>query len=98
MTTAIPSKPFPNGSTYEFFDHNFCSRCKKRKLYPDGMPMLDNCRIETAINEASLDRGKWPGNDIVHINGYSYICREFENDDLELMRKYSEMFIGRNKE
>ena len=86
-----PSRPFPNGSTFEFFNEVFCCRCTKLKLDDDGMPLEDNCEIENAIAEAQFDEKAWPENDIVEVNGHYHVCRHFHSEDESLMYKFREI-------
>ena len=87
-----PSVPFPNGSTYMFFDDAFCCRCTKYKLNEEGMPLPDNCGTEEAINRAQLDTTLWPGEDIVSTETFSYVCLGFESEDAEVMEQYRALF------
>jgi hypothetical protein len=85
-----PSKPFPNGSSYMFFNDAFCCRCNKYKLNADGMPLPDNCETENIIAEFRLNA--WPQDTIVNVGDISHVCLLFENDDDNLMRQYRALF------
>jgi len=89
-----PSKPFPNGSTYDFFNNHFCCRCNKYKVDREGMPLPDNCTTENALAEAQFDESKWPSNDIVGIKDINHICLHFTADDESVMESYKALFKG----
>jgi len=92
MAKHKPSRPFPNGSTFAFFNDAFCCRCKKYKLNDDGLPTDDNCTVENAISEAQFDIEKYPQDDIVEVGGYLHVCLHFESDDDEVMQGYKGLF------
>ena len=86
------SAPFPNGSTYEYFNDAFCCRCTKYKLNKDGMPLPDNCEAENTLAAAQFDLEKWPGDDIVEVNGHYHVCLRFEGKDAAVMNRYRALF------
>ena len=87
-----PSVPFPNGSTYMFFNDAFCCRCTKYRLDKEELPLPDNCGIENAISKAQLDASLWPGEDIVSTDTFSHICLGFDSEDDEVMNQYRALF------
>ena len=92
MGAYIQSKPFPNGSTFEYFNGAFCCRCRKYRLDDEGMPLPDNCEIENAIARAQFDVRHWPKDEIVRVGDMYHICLHFESDDTEMMKHYRELF------
>ena len=89
-----PSRPFPNGMTFMFFNESFCCRCDKYKLDDDGMPLPDNCKVEEVISQAQFDESKWPADDIVEVGDMDHICLRFKSDGAYTMRRYRELFEG----
>ena len=88
-----PSSPFPNGTTYWFFNENFCCRCDKYSIDVDtGEPLSDNCEIADAIERAQFDDSAWPGSDIVEDNNMGYMCLRFESGNAEIMQNYKRFF------
>ena len=87
-----PSVPFPNGSTYEYFNDIFCCRCTKYRFDEKGMPLPDSCGIENAISKAQLDASLWLGEDIIQVNGFSHVCLHFESSDADVMNQYRALF------
>ena len=87
-----PSKPFPNGMTYDFFLDNFCGLCKKYKADSHGMPLPGNCSTEEALAQMVFGLGKWPDDDIVQVGDMHHICLHFESEDAELMTQYRAIF------
>ena len=87
---AKPSKPFSNGSEYEYFYGAFCERCKKAPLESNGIG--GDCKLENALAIGSTDN--WPAEavDIVQISGHSHVCINYESDDAELMNQYRALF------
>lgn len=58
-----PSRPFSNGTEYEFFKDNWCYRCRAHKERPDGFPEFPEnggCPIEDAMENARFDISKFP--------------------------------------
>ena len=48
MIKIKPSKPFSNGTSYEFFVENFCYRCKHGKINENGFaeyPEKGGCKV-----------------------------------------------------
>ena len=96
-----PSKPFPNGTTYEIFLDNFCYRCKKHKEDEQGFCAYveeGGCPIENAMEEARFGN-PFPSDDIVQVENEVAIlvwhaCSKFETDDTDLMKEYNKM-MGR---
>jgi hypothetical protein len=84
-----PTKPFPNGSTYEYFNGAFCCRCSKLKLDDAGMPLSDNCPIENAL-AIGLD-DCWPSNEIVEVPGADYYCLHFKSEEPLIMEQYHDL-------
>lgn len=78
-----PSSPFPNGSAYDYFEHNFCNRCK----HGEG-----NCDIADAIIVAMFDETAWPADKIVETDHAYHVCTKFESDDKDLMAQYHRLF------
>ena len=101
-TELKPSKPFPNGISYEFFLECFCWRCKKHKENERGYCAFVNeggCPIENALEDARWGE-PFPSEDIVEVHRGNEIncwhaCTKFETDDIELMKKYNSM-MGRS--
>ena len=92
MSDYKPSTPFPNGSTFAFFNDNFCCRCKKYKLDGERMPLPENCEVENAIAAAQFDLEQWPKNDIVQVGDVDHVCLRFESDNQETMKHYKALF------
>lgn len=95
MKEILPSIPFSNGMSYEFFLECFCYRCKKHKVNDDGFCAFveqGGCPIENAMENARFGE-PFPSEDIVRIveNGkttYWNICKAFETDDKDIMRQF----------
>lgn len=104
--TLEPSSPFPNGMSYELFCEIFCYRCKKGKINPNGFaeyPENGGCTIWDAMENARFDTKLFPCNDIVQIreNGkveYWHVCKAFETDDANSMKKFNKLFEGTTKD
>ena len=100
-----PSKPFPNGMTYEFFLENFCYRCNKHKVNDEGFCALvseGGCPIENAIEDARFG-DPFPREDIVQVETVDTIiawhaCTKFDTDDDDLMRRYNALMGRANDE
>ena len=96
-----PSKPFANGTEYEFFLESFCYRCKKHKVDEDGFCAFiadGGCPIENAMEDARFGYD-FPSKDILQLeeNGkveYWHICKAFDSDDADLMKAYKRLFDG----
>jgi hypothetical protein len=91
-----PSKPFPNGMTYMWWNEQFCCRCNKYKL-KDGMPLPDNCETENAMAISVIDETKWPSDKIISTAAHDWICLEFQSDDKHLMESYKTLFEEEKK-
>lgn len=105
MKKILPSIPFSNGMSYEFFLENFCYRCKKHKVNDDGFCAFveqGGCPIENAMEDARFG-SPFPSEDIVRIveddkTIYWNICKSFETDDKNLMKAYQKLFSDMRKE
>ena len=99
MKEIVPSTPFSNGMSYEFFLECFCYRCKKHKVDEDGFCAFitqGGCPIENAMEDARLGN-PFPSEDIVRIiedgkTTHWNVCKSFETDDAELMKSYIALF------
>ena len=95
MKQIVPSTPFSNGMSYEFFLESFCYRCKKHKENEDGFCAFveqGGCPIENAMEDARFGH-PFPSNDIVQLieDGktlYWHICKAFETDNNKVMKAY----------
>lgn len=102
MKKIIPSKPFPNGLSYEFFLESFCYRCKKHKVDKNGFCAFvadGGCHIENAMEDARFGYD-FPSEDIVQIMEddktiYWNVCKSFETDDVEVMKLYKDIFADK---
>lgn len=100
MIELKPSKPFPNGMSYEYFLECFCLRCKHGKLREDGFPEFPEdggCKIWDALENARFDLSLFPCNDVVQIerDGEAVmlsICKHFVSDDARIMEAYKALF------
>lgn len=93
-----PSKPFPNGSSYQFWHGAFCERCKKYLVGDDGWTLPGNCKTERAIGAAEFNPDRWPKDDIVETSNGTRVCLHFESDNPEIMRKYKDLFTEESDE
>lgn len=99
MREVLPSSPFSNGMSYEFFLEQFCYRCKKHKVDKSGFCAFvadRGCPIENAMEDARFGYD-FPSNDIVKIieDGevlYWNVCKAFETDDKDLMESFQKLF------
>ena len=99
MLEIVPSKPFSNGMSYEFFLECFCWRCKKHKEREDGFCAFveqGGCPIENAMEDARFGSA-FPSEDIVQINRdgktiYWNVCKSFETDDADIMDAFRALF------
>ena len=90
----LPSKPFSNGSEYEWFCEQYCERCSSLKIWDDGFPALKEeggCPIRDEIENARYDisrypsewiRELWSADDDHKIITWHY-CIRFHNSDYE---------------
>ena len=105
MKEIVPSIPFANGMSYEFFLESFCYRCKKHKVDKNGFCAFiadGGCPIENAMEDARFGYD-FPSEDIVRIieNGetkYWNVCKAFETDDADIMKSFQELFTDHQTE
>ncbi len=62
------SKPFSNGTEYEYFKETWCERCAHCKYREDGFPEFPEqggCKILDAMENARFEISYWPGKEII---------------------------------
>ncbi len=92
-----PSKPFSNGTEYEFFQYNFCERCRNMVLRDDGFPAFPErggCPILDATENARYNIELFPNEQIRELRDKEdriiawHYCTKFSNADNDIMEKY----------
>lgn len=80
-----PSKPFSNGSEYQFFTGAFCERCILGGESPE-------CRIESAL-AAAMFTGEWPDDgSICEVGRYGHVRMRFRAEDQDVQAMYDDLF------
>lgn len=95
MKEMLPSIPFSNGMSYEFFLDCFCYRCKKHKEIENGFCAFveqGGCPIENAMEDARFGN-PFPSTDIVRLvedgkTKYWHVCKAFEACNENVMQQF----------
>ena len=88
-----PSRPFSNGTEYEWFRYQFCERCLNYKENEKGFPEYPDkggCPVLDAMENARFDISQFPSEDIRELTNAKtgdkiawHYCRKFHNSDYE---------------